>query len=369
MSDTPSGASRIHRLGLTSWALLGVILLLVAGTLALGAIRGILVPLVIAVIIGALLEPLVEALERRGLGPALAATIALLLALAAAAGTAAIVVLGFLEQLPQIYRQVMVGWNEFLLWGRSLDLDAVVLERIRKQVEQYAPQAAQGIWGVLSGTFSGVLSFGLGAFFAVFLLFFVLRDARRFPGWVARVASLEKDMVEEMATAVEQSLRGYFRGIAITAAVTAPIFMVPLLLLRVPLPIPIFILYFALSFIPFLGAWITGAFVVLIAFGSGGAPAALIMALTFLISNGTIQSAVSSWALGSALRIHPVAVLLATLIGGTIAGLIGMVLAAPLVAATIRSVAVVREHQAPPSADASVPYRRQPRTHTAGTRE
>ena len=84
----------------------------------------------------------------------------------------------------------------------------------------------------------------------------------------------------------------------------------------------------------------------LIAFGSGGAPAALIVALSLLVSNGTIQNAVSSWALGSALKIHPVVVLLATIIGGTVAGLIGMVLGAPLVAATVRSLRVVREHAA-----------------------
>ncbi|NHB84844.1 hypothetical protein G7085_10185 [Tessaracoccus sp. HDW20] len=46
--------------------------------------------------------------------------------------------------------------------------------------------------------------------------------------------------------------------------------MIPLLVLRVPLATSIFILYLALSFIPFLGAWITGGFAVLIAFGSGG---------------------------------------------------------------------------------------------------
>jgi len=144
---------------------------------------------------------------------------------------------------------------------------------------------------------------------------------------------------------VQQSLRGYFKGIAITTMVTAPIFMVPLLLLNVPLAGSIFILYFLLSFIPFLGAWITGAFAVLIAFGSGGAPTAAIIGITFLISNGTIQSAVSSWALGSALRIHPMVVLLSTLIGGTVAGLIGMILAPPLVAATIQSFAVVKERR------------------------
>ena len=121
--------------------------------------------------------------------------------------------------------------------------------------------------------------------------------------------------------------------------------MVPLLLLRVPLAGAIFILYFVLSFIPYLGAWITGAFAVLIAFGSGGGTAAAIVGITFLFSNGAIQSAVSSWALGSALRIHPLVVLLSTLIGGTVAGVLGMILAPPLVAAITKSLAVVRERK------------------------
>ena len=94
--------------------------------------------------------------------------------------------------------------------------------------------------------------------------------------------------------------------------------------------------------IPFLGAWITGAFAVLIALGTGGPSAALIIGITFIISNGTIQSAVNSWALGSSLRLHPVAVLLATMIGGTVAGLLGMVIGAPVLAACVKSIAAIR---------------------------
>jgi len=337
--------ARLLRTGRASWAAVGVLVLLVILSTALGAITGIVVPLVIAFIIGVVLEPLLVRLERWGLSRLLATIVGLVVALALAAATIVVVVRGFLGQLPQIYAQLWAGWNSLVAWGRTLDLDPLMLERMRANVEQYAPRVAQGILGLASGTFSGALAFGMGTFFAVFFLFFVLRDGRNFPAWLARVASWDAGLTGEVATMVQQSLRGYFKGIAITTLVTAPIFMVPLLLLEVPLAGSIFILYFVLSFIPFLGAWITGAFAVLIAFGAGGASTAAIIGITFLISNGTIQSAVSSWALGSALRIHPVVVLLATLIGGTVAGLIGMVLAAPLVAATIKSIAVVRERK------------------------
>ncbi|MBK7821190.1 MAG: AI-2E family transporter [Tessaracoccus sp.] len=311
--------------------------------MAIGAIRGIVVPLVIAVILGTVLEPLVEWLERRGLPATLATVVSLLTAVLVGIGMVAIVIWGFLKQLPEISAQLVLGWESFVQWGKSLDIDEIWLERGRVAVQDYAPRVSQGILGAVSGTFSGAVSFGIGAFFAIFFLFFVLRDARTFPEWLAKVTHLDARAVAEVTIAAKESIRGYFKGIGITALITAPIFMIPLLLLRVPLAVPIFILYFFLSFIPFIGAWLTGAFAVLIAFSTGGASAAGIVALSLLVSNGTIQSAVSSWALGSSLKLHPVAVLLATLVGGTIAGILGMILGAPLVAAAKRSVEALRE--------------------------
>lgn len=337
---------KLHQVGLASWFALGVIALVVVIALGLGAVSGIVIPLVIAVIIGTVLEPLVDWLERRGVNATLATVIAMLVAVAVAAAMVAIVVWGFLQQLPEISRQLTLGWNSFLAWGRSLEIDALLLEHARATVQEYAPQLGQGLLGAVSSTFSGAVSFGIGTFFAVFFLFFVLRDARSFPNWLARTAKLDPELVGDVATIAKQSLRGYFKGTAITALITAPIFMFPLILLGVPLVVPIFVLYFFLSFIPFLGAWITGAFAILIAFGSGGSTAALIVALSLLISNGTIQNAVSSWALGASLKIHPVAVLLATLIGGTVAGILGMVLGAPLLATTVKSVQAIQARRA-----------------------
>lgn len=347
MSDTdaPPLGRTIRRYGVLSWYLLGTIGLIVVLSIGLGAVRGIAIPLVVAVILGTVLDPIVAFLEKRGVKPALAAAAALLITLAVAAGTIAIVVTGFIEQMPEIYRQTMSGWYSFLDWGRGLDLDTVLMERVRIQVVGLAPNLSQGLFGAITTTFTGLLSFMMGAFFALFLLFFVLRDARNFPSWLAQTCSFDSELTNEIAEVAKQSLRGYFKGTAVTALVTAPIFIIPLFFLNIPLILPIFIMYFLLSFIPYLGAWITGIFAVLIAFGTGGADAALIIGLTFIVSNGTVQSVVSSWALGSSLKIHPVAVLLATLVGGTVAGLIGMILGAPLVAATTKSFVVARERK------------------------
>ena len=326
--------------------MLGIIALATVAAVGLSAVSGILIPLVVAAILGIVLEPLSEALQRLHLSPALATATTLLATIAVGAGAGAIVVWGFLQQWPEIYRQLIRGWMSLVDWAAGLDVDTQWLLHMRSAFEGHAPQLGQGLLGAVTSTFYGALSLAMGTFFAIFFLFFVLRDAQRFSAWLARVTTLDAAEVNTVVSLTRQSVRGYFKGTAITAVVTAPIFMVPLLLLGVPLAVPIFILYFVLSFIPFLGAWITGAFAVLIAFGSGGPTAALILGVSFVISNGTVQSAVSSWALGSSLRLHPVGVLLATMIGGTIAGLLGMVMGAPLVAAVTRSVAEVRRLRA-----------------------
>lgn len=93
---------RLRRLGRSAWALLGIIAVVVVAATAIGAIRGIVVPLVIAVILGTVLEPLVEWLERRGLPRTLATVVSLLTAVAAGIGMVFIVVWGFLKQLPEI---------------------------------------------------------------------------------------------------------------------------------------------------------------------------------------------------------------------------------------------------------------------------
>src|SRR5699024_6129961 len=162
--------------------------------------------------------------------------------------------------------------------------------------------AGLGLLGMLSSTVYGAVSLIVGVFFALFFLFFVLRDGQFFPSWFSSLTHQSPTVVEQVYGDVRASLRGYFRGIAVSALITEPIFIIPLLLLRVPLVIPIIIVYFFLSFVPFVGAWITGVFAILLAFGSGGPTTALIVALSLLISNGTIQSMVSSWALGASLR-------------------------------------------------------------------
>ena len=345
MTENPeTGYSKLRRLGTGSWSAIGLILLVIVIAAGLSALSTIVVPLVIAVILGTVLEPVVTWLTKLRVPRALAATLVLLLACVVTTILAVVLVRGFVHQIPEISQQLARGWVQLISWVQSLDLNSTWLEQIRAAGNDMIGRLGTGAFGFVTSAIYGTVSLALGLFFAVYFLFFVLRDGRMFPGWVARVTGQDKELFAEIDTQVQHSLRGYFSGTAITAVITGPIFVLPLLLLGIPLVIPMIILYFVLSFIPFLGAWLTGVFAILIAFGYGGPSAALIVGLGLLISNGPIQNVVSAWALGSSLKIHPVTVLIATMVGGVIAGALGMVLGPPVMSALQRSYTAVKAH-------------------------
>lgn len=345
-----SGSERsgaLHRAGETSWAAIGIIILASLIATGVGALSGILVPLTVAGILGIVLEPFVARLERHRVPAALAAVIGLLTTILVFGVLVYLVVAGFMQQLPEISRQLLAGWDGMVQWARELDLDVTLIDRLREMVYSYGPVVGQGVVGAIAGTITGGISFIMGLLFSLFFLFFVLRDFRLFGAWISRTTGANPELVRMIKDISRESIQGYFRGTALSALITAPIFLLPLILLRVPLVIPIAILYFFFSFIPFLGPWITGAFAVLIAFGATGPMGALIVAVSLMLSNGTIQNVVNSWALGTSLSLHPTMVLLSTIAGGVIAGLLGMVLGPPVAAVIRKSVLAIREYRNP----------------------
>ena len=108
------------------------------------------------------------------------------------------------------------------------------------------------------------------------------------------------------------------------------------LLLGVPLPGTIAVVTFVGGYVPYLGAWAAGAFAVLIALGAEGPETAAALAVVVLLANGVLQQIVQPIAYGAALGLHPLAVLIVTIAGGSLFGTIGLVLAAPLVSAAVR---------------------------------
>ena len=114
------------------------------------------------------------------------------------------------------------------------------------------------------------------------------------------------------------------------------------MVLGVPLVGTIALVSFVTSYVPYLGAFVAGAFAVLIAYGSGGLGVALAMLAVVLLANNTIQNLVEPFAFGTRLRLHPLAVLLTVTTATMLFGVMGAILAAPLTSAAVNAYHQVR---------------------------
>ena len=150
-----------------------------------------------------------------------------------------------------------------------------------------------------------------------------------------------------------EALRGYFLGMTLVAAFNAVVVGVGALILGVPLAGTIAVVTFFARLHSLSRRLDRGAFSVLMALGGAGTDAAIGMAVLQLLANGILQQLVQPFAMGAALGIHPLAVLVVTIGGGALFGAAGLILAAPVVSAVVRIAADVAraraENKSPPA--------------------
>ena len=172
----------------------------------------------------------------------------------------------------------------------------------------------------MKGVGTGVKVLGSLAMFLSFTalsLFFLLKDGPLIRAWAERHMGVPHAVGRTITGRTLQALRGYFTGVTAVAAFNAIVIGLGALVLDVPHAGSIALVNFAAAYIPYLGAWSAGAFTVLIALGSQGTTTALIMAVIVLLANGMLQQLIQPIAFGAALGIHPLAVLIVTIAGGS----------------------------------------------------
>ena len=110
-----------------------------------------------------------------------------------------------------------------------------------------------------------------------------------------------------------RSLRRYFLGVTYVAAFNAVVVGLAALILDVPLAGTIAVVVFVAAYVPFIGAFVSGAFAVILALSSQGTQTALIMLVVVILANGLLQNIVQPIAFGATLDLNPLVVLVVTI--------------------------------------------------------
>ncbi len=321
--------------GIAAWLLVGIAAFLAGAVWLLALTETIVVPVITAAIIAAVASPVVDWLSERGLPRAAGAAIVFLALIVAGVGVGLMVLNGITNEAGSITGQLQGAADQIAGWLRDAGVDPFAAENAKTDVSN---SVSSGFHALLTGVAAGIDRLaGLAVFlsFTALALFFLLKDAPIIGAFVRRHMGVPAPVAETITSRTAGSLQGYFLGMTIVSLFSATIVGLGALALGVAVPGTLFAVTFLGGYVPYLGAWTAGIFAILIALGSQGADAALAMAVIALLANGALQQLVQPVAYGTALGIHPLAVLIVTIAGGSMFGTIGLILAAPLTAAAV----------------------------------
>ncbi|BAU84502.1 integral membrane protein [Streptomyces laurentii] len=335
-SRPPAGARPLLPEGARRTAAWCVVLLLVAGVAAVFVwlvvvFKTAVTPVLLALLGTALLGPLYRRLLLMRVQRSLAAGLTVLAVLVVVGGITYIVVAALVDTGDQIIASLRDAAQSITrhLGAAGTSLDDLA-RNARQLLEKFGGTAASG---VISGL-SVVAQMAATAVLALLLIFFFLRDSDRAIGVLRTLAPRSTgDMVEAMARRAFQAVEGFMRGTTVIAAVDSVLIGVGLLVLKVPGAVGLAALVFVGAYIPYLGAFLSGAVAVLVALADRGVVIALwvlgVVLAVQVIEGHVLQPVVQS----RTVQMHPALVMLAITAGASVAGILGMLLAVPLTAA------------------------------------
>lgn len=326
----------LGRVGVRSLQLLIVGTLVGLVVIALLNLTVVVIPALIAVILTCALWPLVR-LCRRVMSNLLAAWTVFLGSLLVLGGIGTALVFSVINEWSTLVDQAVQGFNQLRVWGEQFlgDLAFVVdqdqIDSMVDTVTGFLTSAEFGTGAVT--TISAAGTFITSLVLLLVILFFLLKDGDRI--WAFFISWAPEHFRAQSIASGDRAMHtfgGYIRGTAIVAAVDAIGITIALLILQVPLAIPLGVVVFLGAFIPLVGATVAGILATLVALVANGPVVALIVLAAVVLVNQLEGNFLQPVVMAQTLNLHALVILMALTAGTVLAGIIGAVLAVPLVA-------------------------------------
>jgi putative heme transporter len=318
------------------WRLVVVLITVAALAWVISRVQFIVIPVAVAVLLAALLAPAVRLLSRfRWVPRGLATAVVVVGGLAVLSGVLYGLVMAFLAGLPALQAQLGQSFSQIRDWlARSpLHLSVPQLNNLGASIIQALGSSQAAMTSGALGVASTVGEIAASALLAIFTLIFFLYDGARIWEFVLRgIPQKSRDRVNVAGRRAFAALVSYTRAVTLVAATDALVVGLGLWGIGVPLVIPLAVLVFFGAFIPFVGAIVTGVIAVLIALVAKGLLAAVWVVMVLILVGELEGHVLQPLLLGRAVRLHPLAVVLPVATGFILIGVIGALLAVPVVA-------------------------------------
>ena len=304
----------------------------------LGFFAVITLPLVVALLIAALVTPVVAGLHRIGVPRRLAAVLVVIGGIAFVALLLTFAGQQVAQGAADLADQVVEGLEEVRSWLQTGPLNATdsqINDVIQSAQDAISRQSQEG------GALSRVTEFGTavghvvaGFFIVLFATFFFLADGDRIWAWLVRLAPrAAREHVDGSGRVAWVSLTQFVRATVIVAATDAIGIMIVAAVLQVPFVMAIGVLVFLGAFIPMVGATIAGIVAILVALVAQGPITALFMLGGVIAVQQLEGHVLQPFLMGRFVSLHPLGVIVAIGCGVLVAGIAGALVAVPLAAA------------------------------------
>jgi predicted PurR-regulated permease PerM len=340
--SAPSAPSRIgypgpflRMLGEYAWRIIAIGVVVYFGVKLLSRLSEVVIPFVVSILVTALLQPLAGRLRRWGLGRGLATVLTMLSAVVVVGGLLTVVVVRAAQQAPQLGNEINNLLPQIKHWliNGPLKLNPNDVNHLNTTITNEINKNSSAIASTALSTGKTLLAVLAGLILAIFSTIFLLYDGDRVWAFLLKgVPAAARPTADAASRAAWNTISYYIRGTLVVAFFHGAVVAITLTILGVPLAFPLAVLVGLGAFVPLVGAVVTGVLAVGVAGLTQGLVAAIVMTAVLLLDNQIEAHVLQPFVVGRYVRIHPLAVVLSLAAGGLLFGIVGAVIAVPVVA-------------------------------------
>jgi predicted PurR-regulated permease PerM len=346
----PAGVATFASLPLGALAKRTVVVLAVATAFAAGVwlfleVRQIVLWLVIAAVLAMALEPAVGWLARHRLKRGLAAVLVSVAAIAIVVGVVVVLAVPLVNQARQLSDNLPGYIHDFTKPGSpfaGLETRFHVVERLKA----LAPKALSLLAGAgtpalhaLRTTFT-VLAAVISILTMTVLL--LIEGPRTWEWALALMAERSRPVARDLGSHLLGSVGGYVRGNLLISLIAGVAAYIAMLIVGVPFALPLAVAVAVLDLVPLIGATLGAIICVIVGLAAGGWLPGLILAIYFIIYQQVENNLIQTTVYSRTVALSPLAVLVATLCGAAVAGIVGVLLAIPVAATVVVAMVELR---------------------------
>ena len=313
-------------------------------------LQTVLIVFTVALVMVGTLDPMVAWFERRGLRRGRALVLIFVAIAALVAGVLLLTVPPLVSQLLHLIEDAPRGRDRLIEWLRQYKLAKPFVQAIKAvPINDLVVRAGN----TMVGYSADILTMVGYAISTTFLAIYLLADPVRSKGLIYAVVPRHHHIkVARILLELKAIVGGYMRGQLITSVAIAAFTFGVLTAFRVDDALPLALFAGMTDIIPFVGGYVASLPVILAVTPSGLAAVVIVFILMFAYQEFESRILVPR-VYGKVLRLPPAVVLVSLLVGGTLMGIVGALLALPIAAGlqmVVRELRVELPGETPPDA-------------------